>query len=130
MLMQNALGQPRLTDATRTGDCNDRVLLHDSPQRAHVVVAAIERRRRHRQSAVQWRCLRRCRGERARRRAFLANRRSKTVAATRHRSDRRVSEQLAQRDDLDLEIVFLDNNGRPHKIHQLVLADGAITPLD
>lgn len=40
------------------------------------------------------------------------------------------AEQLAQRGDLDLEIIFLDNEAGPNEFEQLILADHAFTARD
>ena len=40
------------------------------------------------------------------------------------------AEQLAQRADLDLEVVLLDHHARPDDVEQLVLGHEALAPLD
>jgi len=52
------------------------------------------------------------------------------VAATRHGSDRRGAEQLAQSRDLHLQIVFFHDKTLPRSIEQRVFRDDAFVPLD
>ncbi len=52
------------------------------------------------------------------------------VTATRNRRNRRGPQQLAQRPDLHLQVVFLDDQARPDGVEQLVFRDDPLAPLD
>ena len=67
------------------------------------------------------RAVRRCGGVDGRREA---------VAASGHRGDGQRPEQLAQRQHVHLQVVLLDDEAGPDDLHQLVLGDDAVAPLD
>jgi hypothetical protein len=52
------------------------------------------------------------------------------VAVSRHRLDDSLAEDLAQRGDLHLEVVFLDHHPGPCEVEQFVLGNQSLAPFD
>jgi hypothetical protein len=102
-------------------------------KRAHgldVGVAPIQRARQLRQVVLALRALLVARRSGRRHCAVArANGQREAITATRNGADRIGTERLAQRGDLHLEVVLLDDQLGPHAVHQLGLRDGAVVVL-
>ena len=57
-------------------------------------------------------------------------RRRESITAPRHGRDHAGAEQLAQRRDLDLQVVLLDHQPGPDELEQFPLGDDPVTPFD